>query len=270
MAKERAGTTGRGKASGKADSAQLRKDPAFMRNLESAIAEEYARSRRKALPAASNPDEATPRDLGPTKGAAPDGFGAAPKRATEANAPNTPRRAPKKAGSAKGGTGREALAKELASLIPELDAEGLAFLIEQARVHLYNMRVAELEAAAEEAERASTRARGLAKTGGIGTKAGTKAGSASDLSIKASGDGSAYDLVYGGKWKLFTGDEMLAMVRIATVKDPQNQVAGRLYRWLLAERSDVINDLGLSGLADPMLKHLVALLRTTFTIKPGR
>ena len=263
MAKERAGKTGKRRASGKGDSAQLRKDPTFMKNLEAAIADEYAESLRKRPSSAASTDEPE-RRVEPAEG------GGKPKGAAEARAPEKPRRASKKTAATGGAAGRDELASELASLIPELDAEGLAFLIEQARVHLYNMRVAELEAAAEEAERASTRARGLAKTGGIGTKAGTKAGSASDLSIKASGDGSAYDLVYGGKWKLFTGDEMLAMVRIATVKDPQDQVAGRLYRWLLAERSDVINDLGLSGLADPMLKHLVALLRTTFTIKPGR
>jgi hypothetical protein len=65
----------------------------------------------------------------------------------------------------------------------------------------------------------------------------------------------------------FTGDEMLAMVRIVSSKDPVSQLSGRLYRWLLAERSDVINDLALAGLADPKLKKLVTLLRKTFTIK---
>jgi len=261
MAKERAGKTGKRRASGKGDSAQLRKDPTFMRNLEAAIAGEYAESRRRRPSAAASADEPE-RRVEPAEG------GGKPKGAAEASAPEKPRRASKKTASAKGDAGRDELASELASLIPELDADGLAFLIEQARVHLYNMRVAELEAAAEEAERASTRARGIAKSGGAG--AGSGASSAADLSIKASGDGSAYDLVCGGKWKMFTGDEMLAMVRIATVKDPRDQVAGRLYRWLSAERSDVINDLGLSGLADPTLGRLVALLRKTFTIKPSR
>ena len=261
MAKERAGKTGKRRASGKGDSAQLRKDPTFMKNLEAAIADEYAESLRKRPSSAASTDEPE-RRVEPAEG------GGKPKCAAEASAPEKPRRASKKTAAAKGDAGRDELASELASLIPELDAEGLAFLIEQARVHLYNMRVAELEAAAEEAERASTRARGIAKSGGAG--AGSGASSDDDLSIKASGDGSAYDLVCGGKWKMFTGDEMLAMVRIATVKDPRDQVAGRLYRWFSAERSDVINDLGLSGLADPTLGRLVALLRKTFTIKPSR
>ncbi len=69
---------------------------------------------------------------------------------------------------------------------------------------------------------------------------------------------------------MFTGDEMLAMVRIISSKDPVTQLSGRLYRWFLAERSDVINDLSLTGLADPRLKKLVTLLRKTFTIKGGK
>jgi len=173
----------------------------------------------------------------------------------------------KKAGPTAGaGTETETkmLAAELASLIPELDAEGLAFLIEQARVHLYNMRAAELELAAAEADRASSRAR---KVAGSKPGAATPAVTGDDFAIQAASDGSTYDLVYRGKWKMFTGDEMLAMVRIVSSKDPVSQLTGRLYRWFLAERSDVINDLALAGLADPRLKKLVALLRKTFTIK---
>lgn len=165
-----------------------------------------------------------------------------------------------------------ALARELTELIPELDAEGLAFLIEQARVHLYNMRAAELELAAAEADRASNRARNVAATKPGARKGARAVGktateTGAEFSIQAASDGSAYDLVYQGKWKMFTGDEMLAMVRIVSSKDPVSQLTGRLYRWLLAERSDVINDLALAGLADPRLKMLVSLLRKTFTIK---
>ncbi len=248
------------KASGKGktkagDPVQRKRDPAFMKNLESAILDEYAKTRRKALPepapvASAKPAKASAKEP-PASRKEP-----APKKAPAA----------KKAARKASGDGRDELAAELSSLIPELDSEGLAFLIEQARVHLYNMRVVDLEAAAEEAERASTRAR---KAGSA--KDAAKASAAPEaLSIKAASDGSAYDLVYNGKWKMFTGDEMLAMVRIASSKDPADQVSGRLYRWLLAERSDAINDLGLSGLADPLLKKLVVLLRKTFTIKGAK
>ncbi|MBU0927399.1 MAG: hypothetical protein KKA67_06595 [Spirochaetes bacterium] len=163
----------------------------------------------------------------------------------------------------------KALAEELIALVPELDAEGLAFLIEQARVHLYNMRVSELEAAAVEAERASTRSRELG-TGEARSKAGAPAGARGEFRVEAASDGSTYDIVRDGKWKMFSSEEMLAMVRICSSKDPVAQVSGRLYRWLLAERSDAINDFPIAGLADPSLKKLVSLLRKTFTIKGSR
>ncbi|PKL07765.1 MAG: hypothetical protein CVV51_12400, partial [Spirochaetae bacterium HGW-Spirochaetae-7] len=172
------------------------------------------------------------------------------------------------AGKRKGDSGTKALADELVSLIPELDAEGLAFLIEQARVHLYNMRVVELDAAAVAAENASVRAGRVAsaKRGASRTGHGTAAG-VDDFTIQASSDGSTYDLVWQGKWKMFTSDEMLAMVRITSNKDTAAEVGGRLYRWFLAERSDVLQDIPFSGLADPKLKAIVALLRKTFTVK---
>ena len=46
-------------------------------------------------------------------------------------------------------TEKDSLAKELRGLIPQLDAEGLAFLVEQARIHIYNMQVTELNRIAE-------------------------------------------------------------------------------------------------------------------------
>ena len=186
--------------------------------------------------------------------------------ATKAKSPVRGPKAP--SGKRKGDSGTKALADELVSLIPELDAEGLAFLIEQARVHLYNMRVVELDAAAVAAENASVRAGKVtsAKRGASRPGNGAAAG-VDDFTIQASSDGSTYDLVWQGKWKMFTSDEMLAMVRITSNKDPAAEVGGRLYRWFLAERSDVLQDIPFSGLADPKLKAIVALLRKTFTVK---
>lgn len=179
-----------------------------------------------------------------------------------------PTRAGERAASARGSA---ALASELASLIPELDDEGLSFLIEQARVHLYNMKVEELEAATRAAEAASAPSSEAGKgTAGTASAKAAGTGPGGELRIEAASDGSTYDLVHDGKWKMFSSEEMLAMVRIASVKDPAAEVGARLYRWLLAERRDAVNDLGLSGLADPRLKALVGLLRKTFTIKDGR
>lgn len=251
--------------------AQRRKDPVFMKNLEAAIAGEFAGAHvsRKAamLPAASRTapkQRAEPRAPGDEASSTRGKPSARGKGTSGKNAKSPPRKP-------KGDAGRKALADELVSLVPELDEEGLAFLVEQARVHLYNMKVQDLEAAAVEAENASARAGRVASVkGGASVVRADGSASSSDFTIQAASDGSAYDLVWQGKWKMFTSDEMLAMVRIASNRDPVAQVGGRLYRWFLAERSDVLQDIPFSGLADPKLKSIVSLLRKTFTVKGGK
>lgn len=266
------------KKSASADSPQRRKDPVFMKNLESAIAGEFAKSSGtdgtpKASMASMAARTAPPK---PLQGSARPSRAAGDAQAAEAAQPSRAAAVASVRGAKKrpSPAGNKALAAELASLIPQLDDEGLAFLIEQARVHLYNMRVTELESAAEEAERASTRAANLRSTGkaAVGAAKPSKAGASagSDFSIKAASDGSAYDLVWQGKWKMFTGDEMLAMVRIALNKDPAAEVGARLYRWFVAERKDVLQDIPFAGMADPKLKSLVMLLRNTFKVKGGK
>lgn len=154
------------------------------------------------------------------------------------------------------------LARELSELIPQLDEEGLAFLIEQARVHLYNMKVAELEAAGQKIDQASERRAGVVPKG---KKAQDEP--FQGLSIKAGEGGSDFHIVRAGKWKLFSAEEMLAMTKIATVPDPELEVSGRLYQWLKRERSDFFADFPASGPSDKLMVALVALIRKTFTVK---
>ncbi|MDR2185657.1 MAG: hypothetical protein LBO80_08365 [Treponema sp.] len=80
----------------------------------------------------------------------------APGRRTAAKALNKKAAGTDAAGKTEDG-GRDALAGELRSLIPRLDAEGLSFLIEQAQVHLYNMQVEELNKAVVRAESAAAK-----------------------------------------------------------------------------------------------------------------
>lgn len=166
----------------------------------------------------------------------------------------------------------EALRQELAELLPQLDQEGLVFLLEQARVHLYNMKVLELEAAAEQlaARRPATaQAARQVKSGKGRTKTvhDSAAGTAGTFRIEAAAGGSVYHLVSDEHWKMFAGDEMLAMVKICSSADAPELLAARLHRWLKAERSDFFADIAISGAADPKMIELVQLLRKTFTIK---
>ncbi len=160
-----------------------------------------------------------------------------------------------------------ALSKALTALIPSLDVEGLAFLVEQARVHLHNMEVESLEA-----DIASVReiaARSSAKgTKGNGKSASKNGGAAkANWRVERSSSGSSYHLISGGKWKMFSESELTSLVKIAQGPDGDRERGARLYRWFAEERMDALGDLEIDDEADPKLSELSAFLRKAFKVK---
>lgn len=155
-------------------------------------------------------------------------------------------------------TARDVLAAELRSMMKNLDEEGLAFLVEQARVHLHNMNVIRLE------EELATASRSDKK--GAAKKSASRL-PAADFRIDRSPSGATYHIISGGKWKMFTDEEMLAMVKIAQSKDTLLEVSHRLWDWLARERPDTFEDLDLEDHHDPRTKELVKLLRKKFAVR---
>jgi len=167
---------------------------------------------------------------------------------------------------------KEALLKELAELLPQLDEEGLQFLLDQGRIHLYNMKVAELQALAE----------GMAEHP-VSSKAGRSSSSPKQkedspasgpvFQIKAGSGGGSYHVVYQGKWKVFSDTEMLQMVRMVSGPSGEggqgssSEKARRLYQWLRKERADVFQDIPFQGPTDPLFIEFVSLLQKTFRIR---
>lgn len=159
-------------------------------------------------------------------------------------------------------TKREILAKELSSLIPDIDEEGLAFLVEQATVHLHNMRVTRLDQQLAEAADSSPSKKGGAKGNGTAKKI-----PGADFRIDRSPSGASYHIISGGNWKMFTDEEMLSMVNIAQVKETLLEVSHRLWVWLDRERPDALVDLSIEDHHDPRAKELVKLLRKKFAVR---
>lgn len=153
-------------------------------------------------------------------------------------------------------TKQEILAGELISLIPEIDEEGLAFLLEQATVHLHNMRITNLEEQLANAADSSPKKKGsIKKTVGA------------DFRIDRSPSGASYHIISGGSWKMFTDEEMISMVNIAQSKDTLLEVSYRLWVWLDRERPDALVDLNIEDHHDPRCKELVKLLRKKFAVR---
>jgi len=157
----------------------------------------------------------------------------------------------------------ETLAKELKTLIPKLDEEGLAFLVKQAHVHLYNMQVDALnQTIVKDAQRANAQRTSAAKT-----KTTVKAGSGGFGDIRISETGSGYHILCNNQWVSFTTGEITAMVKIALGEGSDLEVRGRLYNWLSRERRDLLIAASIADKFDDKLKTLVSLLKKNFKLK---
>jgi len=142
---------------------------------------------------------------------------------------------------------------ELLDLLPELDEAGLAFLLEQAKVHRYNMEVERLNAISKPA---------AADNSSHAPRDGERAAGA--LRIERSTDGSTYHIVAGNDWKMFTAEEMAALVRITRAGEGAEETARRLRAWFARERKDVFLDFGLDGPSIGMTRDIAALILKTF------
>jgi hypothetical protein len=159
---------------------------------------------------------------------------------------------------------REALAKELRSLIPRLDAEGLQFLIEQARVHLYNMQVDELNQTMERA--AGTKNAKPKKAAGKTAKTAAKQAGKDELRIEGSESGSSFYIVYRGQYVMFSRDEIAQMVRIVSAPVTELERQEHLLGWFERERPDLFSVVPVAGRQDQNVTGIAALLRKGFRI----
>lgn len=171
---------------------------------------------------------------------------------------STPARTTSPAG-AEAGQSTTALARELRSLIPRLDAEGLQFLIEQAQVHLYNMQVDELNRSRESMAAAKTK---TAKARGQ-----SAAGDAEEIRIEgAEGSGSFY-IVYRGNWVIFSRDEIAQMLRILSAPLTGTERRTNLFNWIVRERRDLFAVIPMADPADRRLKKIAELLTGNFRLQ---
>jgi hypothetical protein len=180
---------------------------------------------------------------------------------------DTPKKASRKMADAKAGktprTGktadpedpRERLAAELYGLIPRLDAEGLRFLTEQARIHLYNMQVEELNKTLARSKPA----------------AASKPGKPSDeIRVEGSASGSSFYLFYHGQSVMFSRDEIIALVKLVNGPGTALETAERLFNWFDRERADIFALIPMADKFDDRLKKIARIIRKNFRVQPKK
>jgi hypothetical protein len=155
----------------------------------------------------------------------------------------------------RGKTAREELVEELTRMIKGIDEEGLIFLIEQANVLLYNMRVKKInkkiaEAAGQKREKGvlSTDERKL-------------------VDIEESQDGNFFYIIVNQNRIFFTLDEMKSLVRICHASSDETDASQRLYNWLSRNRKDFLIDGEIGSSRSRALSQLYSRIVRTYKVK---
>ncbi|MCL2832833.1 MAG: hypothetical protein FWD78_06665 [Treponema sp.] len=156
--------------------------------------------------------------------------------------------------------GLKTLAAELESLIPQLDAEGLEYLIQQARIHLYNMQVDEHNRSVIEEANKANAAKPVSKTAADKTAART-AGSSTGFTIRGTESGSSFYFHYKNNDVMFSRGEMLRLSKIVNGPGTDLEIRERLYNWFDRERRDIFALANMKDKFDERLKELVKVLK---------
>lgn len=162
--------------------------------------------------------------------------------------------------AAKSPTDREKLEKELVSLLPEIDAEGLLFLVRQANVLLHNKRVDELNAEMEREQKAKK-----TKRAGTTARVGENVTEIT-VEIQQSPDGKTYYLLVDGQRHFFTSEEMASIVKLSFKPERKSDALRFLYQFMDNERKEVLLDHGISSGKHPFFEALFYEVRAKFSL----
>jgi len=154
----------------------------------------------------------------------------------------------------------ESLVNELQNLISQLDEEGLAYLLEQAKIHIYNMKVDEHNRAVlAETEQISSGRTKKSKTSG--TTAGGAKPATRNFSIKGTESGSSYYLYYGTNSVMFSRGEMTHLVKIVNGPGSDLEIRERLYKWFERERKDIFALVNIKDKFDIRLNEMITVIK---------
>lgn len=170
------------------------------------------------------------------------------------------------AASKKKPTRKEQLLEEVNKLLPQIDEEGLSFLIQQATTLIYNQKVDELNRSREVAARTSAPEDEAeeASEGASGRKA--EADRPVEVFFEAGKNQNTYFMDVKGKRAILDQGELMRMVKIAQSADNPRAAQERVYRWLKNNRDDVLFDCGIHP-KDRKIAAICERLQSDFSIR---
>jgi hypothetical protein len=159
--------------------------------------------------------------------------------------------------SAKSGSQKELLAKELKSLIKKIDIEGLVFLLKQAHVIIHN----------QEVDRINQEMNKLTAVGKNAREKKAKVRAPYAVDIEEGAGAKHFVLVVAGKRKMMARDEMRKLVAICQAARDAGQASGRMFNWLKANRSDVLLDTGITNAHSTTLLSVYDIIKKRYKVE---
>jgi hypothetical protein len=166
------------------------------------------------------------------------------------------------------GPGAEMI-EELGKIAALLGEEDIDFLLNQARVLVYNRRVERLNEELK-GDGAALKVR-AAKGAGASARSSTdgKETAQSGIEIVEKPDSGNFFIVVNNYRILFTRDEMKSLVRICHAAADESDASARLFTWLTRNRKDFLIDGGIGSAKNLYLRSLFRELVSRYRVREG-
>ena len=167
----------------------------------------------------------------------------------------------KKKSAAKRSTKRDILLKELRRLLPQIDEEGLAFLVKQSHTIIYNLHVDEMNRYLAQADRSTSRSAAVKKREKPDAEQ-------YGVWVEDAPGGGSFIIVLGNMRKTFSRMELRKLVALVNSGSADDGARSeQLYTWFKKHRGDVIFDGRIEARRHPLLVKLSRYLRTHYKVK---
>ena len=151
---------------------------------------------------------------------------------------------------------RKRLLEELGEALPQLDEQGLAFLLNQAHVLIHNLQVEKINRELAELEKKNQAARQAIAAGPV-----------PPVRIEESDNRKTFFLTIGRARKALALDEVKRLVRICYAAESKSAALRQLYTVLSRERGDILADARIAGPSSPLIESLFHALREKYHLE---
>ena len=154
---------------------------------------------------------------------------------------------------------KQRLQDELVRLLPEVEEEGLIFLLKQAQVLIHNLQVDRINREVEELEQTQQSTTRAAPS--------RAARGAAVVDIEEAANGKSFYLVFPDTRKILGLEEMRLLVRACYEPKRKSEALNRMYRWMQRERRDILSDGKIGSNSSRLLEAIFHRIREKYTIK---